>query len=73
MQVAMIDIQCEWVPGTMDQVKVRLPRGEQRVSLEQLRQVAGVDAVNELYLRGLISLPVSSRIEEAFSKLSAKP
>lgn len=73
MQVTVIDIQCEWVPGTMDQVKVRLPRGEQRVSLEQLRQVAGVDAVNELYLRGLISLPVSSRIEEAFSKLSSEP
>jgi hypothetical protein len=54
----------------MDQVKVRLPRGERQISLEQLRQVAGVDAVNELYLRGLISLPVSSRIEDAFTKLS---
>lgn len=70
MQVAAVDIQCEWVPGTMDQVKVRLPRGERQISLEQLRQVAGVDAVNELYLRGLISLPVSSRIEDAFTKLS---
>ncbi len=66
----MVAIQCEWVPGTMDQVKVRLPRGEKRVSVNQLQQVAGVDAVNELYLRGLISLPITSRIEEAFSKIS---
>ncbi|MBF6594965.1 MAG: hypothetical protein IVW51_11040 [Thermaceae bacterium] len=70
MQAVMVAIQCEWVPGTMDQVKVRLPRGEKRVSVNQLQQVAGVDAVNELYLRGLISLPITSRIEEAFSKIS---
>ena len=70
MQAVMVAIQCEWVPGTMDQVKVRLPRGEKRVSVNQLQQVAGVDAVNELYLLGLISLPITSRIEEAFSKIS---
>lgn len=70
MQAAVVAIQCEWVPGTMDQVKVRLSKGEKRVSVDQLRQVAGVDAVNELYLRGLISLPVTARIEDAFSKIS---
>lgn len=41
MQATMVAIQCEWVPGTMDQVKVRLSNGEKRVSLDQLRQVAG--------------------------------
>lgn len=61
-------IQCEWVPGTMNQVKVRLPGHDVQVTLEQLQQIAGVDAVHELYLKGLISLPLSSKLREAFDK-----
>lgn len=66
--VARGGIQCEWVPGTMNQVKVRLPGHDVQVTLEQLQQIAGVDAVHELYLKGLISLPLSSKLREAFDK-----
>lgn len=62
-------IQCEWVPGTMNQVKVRLPGHDVQVTLEQLQQIAGIDAVHELYLKGLISLPSSSKLCEAFDKV----
>ncbi len=61
-------IQCEWVPGTMNQVKVHLPDHDVQVSLEQLQQIAGVDAVHELYLKGLICLPFTSKLREAFDK-----
>ncbi|WP_297853752.1 hypothetical protein [Meiothermus sp.] len=61
-------IQCEWVPGTMNQVKVHLPGHDVQVTLEQLQQIAGVDAVHELYLKGLISLPFSNKLREAFDK-----
>lgn len=66
--VAMKGIQCEWVPGTMDQVKVRLPDSDVQVTLEKLQQIAGVDAVHELYLKGLVFLPLSSKLREAFDK-----
>ncbi|MCS7068481.1 MAG: hypothetical protein RMK51_06065 [Meiothermus sp.] len=67
--VAVVEgIQCEWVPGTMNQVRVHLPGHDVQVSLEQLQQIAGVDAVHELYLKGLISLPLSNKLREAFDK-----
>lgn len=66
--VTVGSIQCEWVPGTMNQVRVRLPGHDVQVTLEQLQQIAGIDAVHELYLKGLISLPSSSKLREAFDK-----
>ncbi len=62
-------IQCEWVPGTMNQVRVFISKDEMQVSLEQLQNVAGKDAVHELYLKGLISLPFSTRLRDALNKL----
>jgi hypothetical protein len=53
----------------MNQVKVRLPGHDVQVTLEQLQQIAGIDAVHELYLKGLISLPSSSKLREAFDKV----
>lgn len=66
--VAVAGIQCEWVPGTMDQVRVRLPDHDVQVTLKQLQQIAGLDAVHELYLKGLIYLPLDSKLREAFDK-----
>ena len=60
-------IQCEWIPGTMNQVRVRLVDGEMEVSIDQLQQAAGKDAVHEMYLKGLISLPFSSKLKEALN------
>ncbi|RIH87918.1 hypothetical protein Mlute_00791 [Meiothermus luteus] len=64
-----LGIQCEWVPGTMDRVWVHLPNHDLEVSLEQLQRVAGVDAVWELYLKGLVTLPSRPEFFEAFEKL----
>lgn len=63
-------IQCEWVPGTMNQVRIFVSKDEMHVSLEQLQNVAGKDAVHELYLKGLISLPFSTRLRDALAKLT---
>lgn len=65
---ARTGIQCEWVPGTMNRVKVCLPDHEVQISLERLQQIAGIDAVHELYLKGLVCLPWSSKLREAFEK-----
>ncbi|GIW29418.1 MAG: hypothetical protein KatS3mg070_2781 [Meiothermus sp.] len=65
---ARVGIQCEWVPGTINQVKVCLPDHEVQVSLERLQQIAGIDAVHELYLKGLVCLPFTNKLREAFDK-----
>jgi len=62
-------IQCEWVPGTMNLVRVCLPGNDVQVTLEQLQQIAGIDAVHELYLKGLVSLPMNSKLREALDKV----
>lgn len=62
-------IQCEWVPGTMNQVRVFMSKDEVQVSVDQLQNVAGKDAVHELYLKGLISLPFSPHLRDALSLL----
>jgi|GEM_PF-2797869 hypothetical protein len=66
--VARGGIQCEWVPGTMNQVRVYLPDHQVQISLERLQQIAGIDAVHELYLKGLVCLPCTSNLCEAFDK-----
>lgn len=63
-------IECQWVPGTMDRVQVQLPSSMLQISLSQLQQAAGIDAVHELYLRGTVHLPLSERLEKFFSKVS---
>jgi hypothetical protein len=60
-------IQCEWIPGTMNQVRVRLLDGDMELSIDQLQKAAGKDAVHEMYLKGLISLPFSSKLKEALA------
>ncbi|MFC6919422.1 hypothetical protein [Meiothermus taiwanensis] len=52
----------------MNQVKVYLPDHEVQISLERLQQIAGVDAVHELYLKGLVCLPCTSQMCEAFDR-----
>lgn len=52
----------------MNQVKVCLPDHEVQVSLERLQQIAGIDAVHELYLKGLVCLPFTNKLREAFDK-----
>jgi len=53
----------------MNQVRVRLPGNDVQVTLEQLQQIAGIDAVHELYLKGLVSLPMNSKLREALDKV----
>lgn len=62
-------IQCEWVPGTMDRVQVHLPTNDIQVSLEQLELLGGLDAVHELYLKGLTFLPYTSQFRQALAEL----
>lgn len=63
-------IECQWVPGTMDRVQVQTPSSMLQISLSQLQQAAGIDAVHEMYLRGTVHLPLSERLEKFFSKVS---
>lgn len=63
-------IECQWVPGTMDQIQVQLPTSLLQISLSQLQQVAGIDAVHEMYLKGTVHLPLSERMERFFSKVA---
>ncbi len=61
-------IRCEWVPGTMDQVRLRLSDNVVQLTLEQLQQIAGIDAVHELYLKGMTALPFNPKLRRAFEK-----
>jgi hypothetical protein len=59
-------VQCEWVPGTMNQVRICRMGNESQISLDQLRELAGMDAVHEMYLKGLVSLPYSPKMQAVF-------
>jgi len=53
----------------MDRVQVHLPTNDIQVSLEQLELLGGLDAVHELYLKGLTFLPYTSQFRQALAEL----
>jgi hypothetical protein len=68
-------VQCRWVPGTLDKVRVSDPGVHQDMILElhDFLQLASRDAVNALHLQGLAQLECNEKQWNVLSALAVSP
>ncbi|GGK34617.1 hypothetical protein GCM10008955_30760 [Deinococcus malanensis] len=48
----MIEVNCTWIPGTLDMLHLRAGDRLGRLSIGELRRRFGLRAINALYLSG---------------------
>ena len=59
-------INCSWVPGTMNRVRVQIADSHYIVSLDVLERIRGKKVVSDLYLTGRSTIELG---DEAFRNL----
>ncbi|GHF84177.1 hypothetical protein [Deinococcus ficus] len=53
------EVSCTWVPGTLDIVRARIGSRVIEVTSTTLARVFGPRALDDLYLKGRVTMPVS--------------
>ena len=68
-------LQCRWVPGTLDKVRVSDPEIHQDMILElrDFLQLANREAVNALHMQGLAQLQCDQKQWNVLSALAVSP
>lgn len=64
----MRQLQCRWVPGTFNRVRMISAQDQIEITMEQAERVLGRGCLNDLYLKGRVLLTVN---EDALRRLSA--
>ncbi len=54
----MRQIQCSWVPGTLNRVRIQGPSGPFEITMERAERVLGRGKLHDLYLKGKMVLNV---------------
>jgi len=54
-------VECRWVPGTLDRIRLRLEDSELEVGIDQFERVLGGHALHDLYLKGVVRLSLDAR------------
>jgi hypothetical protein len=72
---AVHPVQCRWVPGTLDKVRVSDPEIHQDMILElrDFLELANRDAVNALHMKGLAQLECDQKQWNVLSALAVSP
>jgi hypothetical protein len=68
-------LQCRWVPGTLDKVRISDPVVHQDMILElqDFLELANRDAVNALHMKGLAQLECDQKQWDVLSALAVSP
>ncbi len=68
-------LQCRWVPGTLDKVRISDPAVHQDMILElrDFLELANRDAVNALHMKGLAQLECDQKQWSVLSALAVSP
>ena len=54
-------VECRWVPGTLDRVRLLLEDRELEVGIDQFERVLGGHALHDLYLKGVVRLSLDAQ------------
>ncbi|MFC4640256.1 hypothetical protein [Deinococcus hohokamensis] len=48
----MVEVKCNWVPGTVDTLRLRAGNRHCHLTVGELRRLFGLPALNAMYLNG---------------------